>query len=391
MPSSAPAPLESHAVGDGRQLFPEGFGHGPGERDAVLALLGMQGTKPLDLYRLACRVGSATGCVRAVALGDAGSVNDRAFVAAFRPGPVREAMRRAGARLAVPGDPDYDPGLMRLADPPVGLFVRGEPVEAGSIRVAVIGARRPSPLGRDVARELGRGIAAAGVVVVSGGAVGVDIAAHRGALDAAGGTVAVLGSGIDVLYPQSNADVLRQIARNGTVISEYPPGLPAEPRRFPARNRLIAAMARGVVVVEGGVKSGTRITAEQALDIGIEVFAVPGPVTSPLAATPLILLREGARLIRGTVDLLDDLGIDRTDTPVTYRRGLPPEERRVFEALEITMLPEAVAGVAGLSVPHAVTALIGLEMRGLVRCSAGRYERTYRPALAVPADDHPAA
>src|SRR6266516_7075049 len=132
----------------------------------------------------------------------------------------------------------------------------------------------------------------------------------RGALDAGGSTVAVLGSGIDVAHPARNRGLFERIEASGTLISEYPPGAPAEPFRFPARNRLIAALSRGVVVVEGAAKSGTRITAEHAVDLGLDVFAVPGPVTSPLAETPLGLIRDGATMIRGTADLLEDLRLE---------------------------------------------------------------------------------
>jgi len=215
---------------------------------------------------------------------------------------------------------------------------------------------------------------------VSGGAVGIDAAAHQGAIDAGGRTVAVLGSGIDRLYPPSNRRLLAQVERTGTIVSEYPPGIPAEPRRFPARNRIIAALSRGLVVVEGAAKSGTRITAEHAMEVGVEVFAAPGPVTSPLAETPLELIREGATLIRGVDDLLHDLELDVRTTPVQGPVGLPEDELRAFDALEMTMLPDAVARKARLTIPDAVAALIRLELRGLVRGVGGRYERTFAGA-----------
>jgi DNA processing protein len=155
---------------------------------------------------------------------------------------------------------------------------------------------------------------------VSGGAVGIDAAAHRGALDAGGVTVAVLGSGIDVAHPARNGACSSGSKRrepSSASIRRHP----AEPFRFPARNRLIAALSRGVVVVEGAAKSGTRITAEHAVDLGLDVFAVPGPVTSPLAETPLGLIRDGAIMIRGTPDLLEDLGLDGE---ASGKPGSPP-------------------------------------------------------------------
>jgi DNA processing protein len=174
----------------------------------------------------------------------------------------------------------------------------------------MVGARNCSPAGAETAKAIARSLSRAGVRVVSGAARGIDKAAHLGALGGAGGTVAVLGCGIDVAYPNDNRTLLAEIASHGAVISEYPPGVPAEPFRFPARNRIVAALSRAVVVVEGADGSGSMITADHALEVGREVFAVPGPVTSPLSAVPLSLIRQGATLIRGPHDLLEDLGLE---------------------------------------------------------------------------------
>ncbi len=237
----------------------------------------------------------------------------------------------------------------------------------------------------EVAADLGRGLALAGVVTVSGGAVGIDAAAHRGALDAGGVTVAVLGSGIDVAHPARNRDLFQRIEASGSLLSEYPPGTPAEPFRFPARNRLIAALSRGVVVVEGAAKSGTRITAEHAVDLGLDVFAVPGQVTSPLAETPLGLIRDGATMIRGTADLLEDL---RLEGAASGERGLPrglsADEGRVLASLATSMLPSAVAAATGIPVADTLTVLIALEIRGLVRGVGGRFERTFKAVASQP-------
>jgi len=220
---------------------------------------------------------------------------------------------------------------------------------------------------------------------VSGGAVGIDAAAHRGALDAGGVTVAVLGSGIDVAHPASNRDLFQRIEASGTLLSEYPPGTPAEPFRFPARNRLIAALSRGVVVVEGAAKSGTRITAEHAVDLGLDVFAVPGPVTSPLAETPLGLIRDGATMIRGTADLLEDLRLEGAASGERGSpRGLSPDEGKVLASLATSMLPSAVAAATGIPVADTLTVLIALEMRGLVRGVGGRFERTFKAVASHP-------
>ena len=208
-----------------------------------------------------------------------------------------------------------------------------------------------------------------GLAVASGAAHGIDAAAHRGALQAGGRTIAVLGSGIDIAYPASSRDLLGRIVENGTLVSEYPPATPAGPHHFPARNRIVVALARALVVVEGEAKSGSRISVDHALDLGREIFAVPGPVTSPLAETPLEMIRDGATLIRGAEDLLDDLGLDRLPPPPPPP-DLGDDERRVWDSLAGRLLPDAVARRAGMSVPAVVTTLIQLELRGLVASAA---------------------
>lgn len=368
-------------VGELPPGFPAGFGQGPAEREAILRLTGLQGITPRALRALAWREGSASGCVRAISEGRAGTDNDRAFLAGSDPLLVQERLVRVAARFVVPCDPEYWPSFIRLADPPIGLFVRGAPMGPGEVGVAIVGARHPSSIGREVTIDLARHLSLVGVSVVSGGAIGIDAAAHRGALDSGGRTVVVLGSGIDVLYPARNGRLFDQILRSGgTVLSEYPPGVPAEPRRFPARNRLVAALSRGVVVVEGREQSGTRITAEHAIDLGLDVFAVPGTVTSPLAATPLALIRDGAVMIRSAVDLLEDLGFDPSVMPAESPIALPDDERRVLDVLVAPMLPEIVARAAGMPTTLALAALIRLELRGIVRASGGRFERTLKAA-----------
>jgi DNA processing protein len=342
------------------------------------------GITPRVLHELIWQVGSASEAVRAIAGGVAGSDNDRTFLRDLVPAEVRRRLVEANARFAVPADPEYWPAFARLADPPVGVFLRGRPLRLGHRRVALVGSRRPSRLGVEVARDLGRGVTAAGLVVVSGGAIGIDARAHEAALDVGGTTVAVLGSGIDVDYPATNRDLLRSIAQRGTLVSEYPPGVPAEPFRFPARNRLIAGLSIGVVIVEGGARSGTRSTADYAVQLGLDVFAVPGPVTSPLSEAPHELIRDGARLIRGPADLLEDLGFEATQVEAVSLDGLPAAEGGVLAALREPMLPDAVSRVAGLSIPDTVAALVRLEIRGLVQGNGGRYRRTVQLAAEAP-------
>ena len=366
--------------------FPPGFGEGPGEADAALSLRCLLGITPRVLHEVIWREGSASGAARAIGAGVVGSANDRACLRDLAPSEVRRRLTAAGARFVPPGDPEYWPAFARLVDPPVGVFLRGRPLRAGHRRVAIVGSRRPSRLGVEVARDLGRGVAAAGLVVASGGAIGIDARAHEGALDAGGTTVAVLGSGIDVEYPATNRRLLREIAERGTLVSEYPPGVPAEPFRFPARNRLIAGLSIGVVIVEGVAHSGTRSTADYAVQLGLDVFAVPGPVTSELTEAPHELIRDGARLIRGPADLLDDLGIEATGTEPVSLDGLPGPEAAALAVLREPMLPDAVSRATGMSIAETVTALVRLELRGLVQGNGGRYQRTFRPASEASED-----
>jgi DNA processing protein len=209
-----------------------------------------------------------------------------------------------------------------------------------------------------------------------------------GAVERARPTVAVLGSGIDTAYPPSSRGLVGAIATRGTVVSEYPPGTPAEPFRFPARNRLVAALSRAVVVVEGAPGSGSLITAEHALDLGREVFAVPGPVFSELAAAPLELIRDGATLIRGPDDLLGDIGLLATpgeDTGAPSVPGeddprIPTEARSVWRALAAQASADEVATALGLPPSEVLPILVALEVAGLITRSGGRFRRVIMPA-----------
>jgi DNA processing protein len=293
---------------------------------------------------------------------------------------VESTLAACEGRFVSPADGGYPAPLLDLPDPPAWLFVRGRSLDRPNPAVAIVGARTCSTYGRDVAESIGLGLAGQGVTVVSGAARGVDAAAHRGALLAGSHTIAVLGSGIDVAYPSENRGLIEEIARVGTVVSEYPPGVRAHSRRFPARNRVIAGLSRAVVVVEGGTGSGSLITAEFAMDLGREVFAVPGPVTSPLSAVPHELLREGASLVRGPDDILEELGLARAtsnDVGPNSPDGLSADERRVLEGLAgEPVTADAVADHAGLPINAVLSILMSLEVRGLIRGLAGRYQRT---------------
>jgi DNA processing protein len=192
----------------------------------------------------------------------------------------------------------------------------------------------------------------------------------------------VLGSGIDVAYPRTHAELVERIAAVGSVVSEYPPGTQPRNFRFPARNRVVAGLSCAVVVVEGAKGSGSMITAEHALDLGRTVFAVPGPITSELSWAPLTLIRDGATVIRSELDVLEELGLTPRETSAgspAHPAGLGPNEVAAWHALTSIATLETVADGAGLSVPAALAALSTLEVRGLVRSAGGRFERRLPP------------
>lgn len=285
-------------------------------------------------------------------------------------------------------DPLYPVGLRDAADAPWALIGRGDPaLLAGLVpegTVTVVGARRASTYGRQVARELSRELAAAGLVVVSGLAFGIDACAHRGALEA-GRTIAVLGCGADVAYPAAHRSLWRQVGETGLVLSELPPGSGAWRWTFPARNRIMAALAGMTVVVEAAERSGSLITADLAADLGRDLGAVPGPVGSRLSAGPNALLSGGACLVRDAQDVLDALlgpGARRIE------RGGPAlgaAQRAALEAIELgAETCDAVAAELGVGGAEAAAALAALESLGYVECSlVGVYSRTTLTPPAV--------
>jgi DNA processing protein len=269
---------------------------------------------------------------------------------------------------------DWYPRLLReLHDPPPGLFLRGA-ADAGRLglpAVAVVGARACSSYGSQIARLLGRELAAAGLTVVSGLARGVDGEAHRGALEAGGPTVAVLGCGIDRDYPAAHAQLAARICEGGLVVSEYAPGVEPAPWRFPARNRVIAGLSVATIVVEARERSGALITADFALEAGREVFAVPGEITSALSSGTNALLRLGATPLTSVADVFESLAVE---VAVPAPPELGETSRRVLEALgrEPGGVDDLVRET-GLDAAAIATTLAELELAGAVAEAEGRY------------------
>jgi DNA processing protein len=271
------------------------------------------------------------------------------------------------------GGSAYPALLAELHDPPARLHLRGGDAEILSRpAVAVVGARSCSRYGAQVARDLARELASAGVVVVSGLARGIDGEAHRGALAAGGLTVAVLGCGIDRDYPRAHAELARRIAESGLVVSEYPPGVEPAPWRFPARNRIVAGLAAATVVVEARKRSGALITADFALELGRDVFAVPGEITSGLSKGTNDLIRQGATPLLGADDVLEALGLERA--PPAPPPNLSPEAGAVLAVLaDGAAALDELSRMTGLGSPEVAVALTELELAGLVAGGDGLY------------------
>jgi DNA processing protein len=358
--------------------WPEDFAVATDDRDAALVLSALRGLTPRRLLEVASVHGRASRVLAEVREGRVGGRADRALANELDPRSISTAAEAAGARIVHWASPEYPAQLRDVHDPPPVLFVIGHSPPDPTSAIAIVGARRCSDLGRELAREIGRALGLAGVTVVSGAARGIDAAAHHGALESGGRTLAVLGCGIDVVYPPASRDLLQRIRAGGALLSEHAPGTPPHPRNFPARNRIVAGLCSAVVVVEGATGSGSMITAEHAMEFGRDVYAVAGSVTSPLAAVPLQLIRDGATMIRGPGDLLGDLKLETDAEGVADRIELPEDERRVLAQLVGPTLPDIVAAGIGRGIPETVAVLMRLELRGLVRGVGGRYEPTLK-------------
>ena len=318
------------------------------------------------------------------------AVHWQARIATADPARDLDAAARAGSRFVIPGDEEWPPALDDLgslddeyAAVPFGLWVRGALDLRTAVHrsVAIVGARASTSYGEYVAGELGIGVVEAGVAVVSGGAYGIDAAAHRGAQHAAGVTVAVLACGVDVAYPRGNEALLARIAENGLIVSEWPPGCAPMRHRFLVRNRVIAALTTGTVVVEAARRSGALSTANRAADLSRLVMAVPGPVTSALSAgTNELLKRPDVCCVTGASDVLELVGamgshLREPPLPLPDRRDeLSPLVRKVLDAVPARRPagPASIARVAGVEQQAVARALGRLCADGFVeRVDAG--------------------
>jgi DNA processing protein len=311
----------------------------------------------------------------------------------------------AGSHVLTLADEAYPRTLLDIADPPVLLYAKGDPALLQRPAIALVGARSATAQGEANAAAFAQSLAEAGLAIVSGLALGVDAAAHRGALAAGpggGGTVAVIGTGIDRIYPARNAALAREIATAGVIVSEFPLGTPPLPHNFPRRNRIIAGLAQGVLVVEAALNSGSLITARLATESGREVFAIPGSIHSPLSRGCHRLIRDGAKLVETAEDVIEELR-GRLGWPMpapkgrgqrgkaTTRRGgtasqpaqqtvpgLDDEAARVLQIIGHDPVDiDTLAGRCGLTVDALYAILLPLELDGhLARLAGGRLQRT---------------
>jgi len=291
-------------------------------------------------------------------------------------------VERTGIRLVTAFDAEYPEALREIADPPFLLYTLGRIERLSLPAVAIVGSRDASRYGRDVAWRLSQELSAAGMTVVSGFARGVDAAAHEAALEGPGGTIAVLGCGLDVDYPREHRKLKQQLAADHLLVSEYPLGTEPYPQNFPIRNRIIAGLSAGVVVVEASRRSGSLITARLANDFGRDVFAVPGSIFSQTSVGTHELLRDGAILCRGAEDVLAELfpsvGTPRLSAAAAHAPAgeLSGESRRIFEALgrEESLSAEELSRCLDLPAATVLASLFELEGAGIaVAVEGGRY------------------
>lgn len=275
-------------------------------------------------------------------------------------------------------DQTYPPLLKEIPDPPVVLYVKGDFAAGDKKAIAVVGSRKMTAYGRQVTEQLVAGLVQAGLTIVSGLARGIDGAAHKAAMEAGGRTIAVLGGGLNRIYPPEHKKLAEEIVqKHGVVVSEFVPDQPALPGNFPARNRIIAGLSRGVVVTEAAEDSGSLITAKLALDQGREVFAVPGPITSPLSRGPLDLIKMGAKLVSGVEDILDEFGfVAKKNASGQKTEADSPQERLILSLLENeAKYIDVLTRESGLTSAQVGSLLAMMELKGLVkRLGTGHYQ-----------------
>ena len=287
-----------------------------------------------------------------------------------------------GCHVLTQSDDEYPELLRQIYDPPIVLYVKGRLTTKDKNAVAMVGSRLTTHYGLETARKLAYQLAYVGVTIVSGGARGIDTAAHQGALSAKGRTVAVLGNGINIVFPSENADLFERIAANGAVITQFPFNRKADKQSFPIRNRIVAGMTLGSVVVEANLTSGALITANFATDYGRQVFAVPGRIDSPQSKGCHDLIKKGAKLCEGAEDVLSEFEYlfpasnrppSPSETGALPALELSGNEQKVYDALSNEEIPmDDVIRRSGLPASTVSVVLLGLEMKRLIKQLPGK-------------------
>jgi DNA processing protein len=292
----------------------------------------------------------------------------------------------AGCSLLNWADPEYPQSLLQIYDPPVLLYVRGDPQVLNLPSLSVVGTRRPTLYGTQMAQRLGRELAARGLVIVSGMARGIDAIAHQGAMDANGRAIGVLGTGIDVCYPKENKKLYEKVLERGAIISEFPLRTHPAPENFPIRNRIVAGMPLGTVVVEGAQYSGSLITARLAMEFGREVFGVPGNVTQRVSFAPNLLIKQGAKLVTCAADVVEELptpvraALLQAEQPEAEQRNLlaaaalNTTEKKLYDLLspDSPVHIDDIVERSGLHSSEVLATLFDLEMKGVIRQLQGK-------------------
>lgn len=305
---------------------------------------------------------------RAIAIAIATASHDDAI------GATRSWSEQPGNHVVTLADGSYPPALLEIPDPPVVLFAKGRLELLRSAAIAVVGSRNATPQGSDTARAFAHALSDAGLTVVSGLALGIDAAAHDGGLAGRSSTIAVTGTGLDIVYPARNRALAHRIAEHGLLISEFALGTGAIAHNFPRRNRLISGLARGVLVVEAAVRSGSLTTARLAADQGREVFAIPGSIHSPLSRGCHALIKQGAKLVESAQDVLEELhlAVPAHDAPQTRGADDPILEKLGHDPCDL----DTLAARSGLGIDVLTARLLELELEGMVASlPGGRYQR----------------
>ena len=297
-----------------------------------------------------------------------------------------DALRKIGGKLVNWKDPEYPQALLQIYDPPVMLYVRGDAEILSSPSLGIVGTRRPTVYGSQMAERMGRDLASRGLTIVSGLARGIDAIAHQGATAVGGRAIGVLGTGIDVCYPKENKKLYEKVLERGAIISEFPTGSHPAPENFPVRNRIIAGMPLGVVIVEGKQYSGSLITARLAMEFGREVFGVPGNVTQEVSFAPNLLIKQGAKLVTNAEDVIEELptpiraalvkaeAVEAEQRNLLLVDGLTPVQRKLYELLsaEESRHIDDLVDTSGLNSSEVLATLFDLEMKGIIRQLPGK-------------------